>query len=219
MSDKKSNYKVESQYFPHKFLWKVCNMMFEEGNKNNIKDEKEKFYMTSLLMAFLSYEGYINYLGENIAPEIWEDEQNFFTRQNNYPGIKGKLKFLLEKIGEEMPDEEEVQYSTILKLKKFRDTLSHIKPYKCEISANDDIDEKLFYFQTNLQQYIEQFCTKDNTECVIINVENFIECLHKKAKNYINSKNGCHIKVNGWFHGYALKGFNSINVGRTTSED
>ena len=52
------------------------------------------FHISAMLLAYLTYEAYINFLGDRFASETWRDEKEFFSKKP-YQGLEGKLKFLV----------------------------------------------------------------------------------------------------------------------------
>ncbi len=49
------------------------------------------FDLSAMLMAYLTYEAYLNFLGTRVTPSDWENEREFF-RKAPYKGTEGKLK-------------------------------------------------------------------------------------------------------------------------------
>jgi hypothetical protein len=67
-----------------------------------------------MVFAFHSIEGYLNFVGEKILPELWKDEKKNFSRT----GIRGKLSKICECCGIALPDKGRRPYSTVSELKK-----------------------------------------------------------------------------------------------------
>jgi hypothetical protein len=44
-----------------------------------------------MVFAFHTIEGYVNFIGERIAPEIWQDEEKYFK---NCPTVAGRASFV-----------------------------------------------------------------------------------------------------------------------------
>ncbi len=153
------------------------------------------FHITAMLMAYLTYEAYINFLGDRFAPDVWKNEREFFSKKP-YKGIQGKLKKILERCP--MPDLKKGQrpYQTIMGLKKLRDFLSHCKPDKYTktiIHNPDNIDILIF----GKYDKIEQLVSKEKAEAAVKDVRELIEFLHEHAAQHTNDK---------WFGSEALGG-------------
>ena len=48
--------------------------------------------MSSMLLAYLTYEAYINFLGDRFASDVWKNEKAFFAKKPYY-GLEGKLSY------------------------------------------------------------------------------------------------------------------------------
>lgn len=76
MKDAQTN--INGELFTHKILWACCEQQFKAADEANSKKEGTIYHeLSAMLFAYLSYEAYINFLGEKVAPDAWEDERNF----------------------------------------------------------------------------------------------------------------------------------------------
>jgi hypothetical protein len=48
-----------------------------------------------MVFGFQTVEAYLNFVGERLAPEIWDDERNYFRREP-YRGWDGKLRKVMD---------------------------------------------------------------------------------------------------------------------------
>jgi len=87
------------------------------------------FYLAGCLMAYLTYEAYLNYVGETVAPEVWAKEREIFSA-DPYRGTNGKLKKLRERCGMPYPDMTRRPFSAIGELKALRDAVVHARPVR-----------------------------------------------------------------------------------------
>ena len=129
-------------------IWRAVEIQKRMEVATAINDERRTLRLSSMLLLFMSFEAYLNHLGEIIAPEIWKNERiNFNGRTEiggeKYPGPIGKYTYLQRSCG--ISDDSVVTEIGIVKeLKKFRDLLAHGKTEGGQISyscRNSDIPE------------------------------------------------------------------------------
>jgi len=163
--------------YPHEILWRSSLQSLEliDGSESARED---RLSIQALLTGFLSFEGFINYLGLEMFPRIWNNEREFFS-QGDYIGIEGKVAYLFE----ELPDLElrkgEEPYQTFKKAKDMRDKLSHPKPFqytKIIEFKNSDIDNYPD-FSTEWKEYEG----KKNTWTALNRLKELAEILRSKA--------------------------------------
>jgi hypothetical protein len=158
----------------HRVLWKVV----EKQAKISVEQKQGSFYtnLVSTVFAFHTIEAYLNYIGELIAPLIWQDERNFF-RKDPYRGFNGKLKKVLELVGLPWPEPVTRPLETVLKLKELRDLIAHAKPerYNNIILHAEDTEPPLIIPTIN-KLVTEQF-RKD----AIFDVEMLLNHIHSNA--------------------------------------
>jgi len=171
---KKSTTKIEGEYFTHKVLWQCALHQMEAGRSTN-KGGRLYFDMATMLMVFLTYEAYLNFLGNHVAPEIWRNERIYFSKPP-YVGVNGKLKKILEVCGNINVDKGKRPYQTIQELRKLRDFLSHGKPIKFGKTISHHVDHDPPLFDTGLSKYI----TPRKAERAIKDTEQFIDVHHIK---------------------------------------
>jgi hypothetical protein len=76
--------------------------------------------LVAMIFAFHTMEGYLNYVGQRIAPELWINERATFK-----PGLSGKLNAVYERCGVGRPNLGKRTYSTLIELKKLWDRVAH----------------------------------------------------------------------------------------------
>ncbi len=187
---------IRGETFTHKILWECCLRQIETARRRT--RGTKYFHITAMLMAYLTYEAYITFLGDRFAPEIWKDEREFFSKPP-YSGIEGKLK----KIGECCPisgiNKGRRPYQTIKNLKILRDFLSHCKPDKYELTTIHSRDNEPPLFGEYGK--IDKLVSKKQAGIAIKDVEEFIVLLHTQA-----SKRSKDI----WFGRYATDALGGI---------
>ena len=170
---------IYGETFTHKILWECCQRQMETARRR--KKGTKYFNMTAMLMAYLTYEAYINFLGERFAPDIWVNEREFFSKAP-YQGIEGKLKKIQERCPIGAIEKGGRPYQTIKKLKDLRDFLSHCKPdkyYKTIIHTRDK-EPPLFGKYDKLGTLV----TPEKAEIAVADVKAFIGFLHKQASRH-----------------------------------
>ena len=78
------------------------------------------FALSAMLMMYFAFEGYLNWLGHLIAPEVWESEKNFFNKAP-YQGTLGKYLFLSKVLVMEPLDKSKGPFQTVKDLQQLRD--------------------------------------------------------------------------------------------------
>ena len=116
--------KAIGEEYLHKDAWAVVRRQLEHAEANHrgaLYDD-----LVAMIFAFHSIEGFLNFVGDKIAPEIWRDEKEHFKGT----GIDGKLKKICKLCGLGEPQKGRRPYSTLSTLKYLRDEMAHPKPRK-----------------------------------------------------------------------------------------
>lgn len=181
----------QGESFSHKELWECANILYEHGRE--VKKGGLYFDLATILMAYLTYEAYINFAGDRLDPETWRNEKDFFN-QNDYFGIDGKLKRIQEICGNFAIDKSRRPYQTIRMAGKFRSTVVHAKTYKYKKSIEHCIGDE----PSPWPEDCFSFVSEANAKKVLTDIESFIKYLHEQIKPYL---------VNDiWFQDEALTG-------------
>ena len=114
----------EGENFTHKSLWCVVARQIENAEARSSGALYD--HMAAMVFALHAFEAYLNFLGVRLAPDIWNDEQNFFRREP-YRGFEGKVRKVFELCRLAEPDRLARPYSTIWALKALRDVIAHGK--------------------------------------------------------------------------------------------
>jgi len=171
---------IRGETFTYRVLWDCCLAQIEAAEKTDAG--KQAFYITSMLMAYLTYESYINFLGDRFAPEIWAKEREFFSQsqkdRKGYRGLSGKLKYLSERIPLEGIKTDRRPMQTIGRLKKLRDFLSHgpVDRYEKTIVHHRGKEPPLFGYGK-----IDRYVTPTLAARAVDDIKEVIEFLHAQA--------------------------------------
>jgi hypothetical protein len=105
----------------YRSLWHAA----EQLRVNGEKDDDNGFWslLAATLFVFIAYEGFLNDLGERVAPDIWVGEREFFSKRT-FVGTLGKTRFLAQRIGLAL-DRVGRPYSTLAELSGWRNGLVH----------------------------------------------------------------------------------------------
>ena len=98
---------ADSEEYLHKAAWQVVMRQIEHAET----DQTGALYddLVAMVFAFHCMEGYLNFVGAKIAPELWKHEKERFGRT----GIAGKLNAICERCGVAVPDKGRRPYSTV----------------------------------------------------------------------------------------------------------
>ena len=109
---------IEENY-THNYLWRTAQTL-----KRCECSQRDRFYLdlSALLMAYLALEAFVNFLGNIICPELWDDEKEAFRGQGDT--IEAKIG-AIAKACQFKWKKGERPYQDIKKLKKFRDSMVH----------------------------------------------------------------------------------------------
>lgn len=114
----------EGEEYLHKAVWRVVQRQIEYAEANRqgaLYDD-----LVAMVFAFHALEGYLNYVGEKIAPDLWRDEKTQFSEN----GVIGKLAAICERCGLGSPDYGKRPYGTLSQLKKLRNGMAHPRTRK-----------------------------------------------------------------------------------------
>ena len=179
MKDAKTT--IKGELFTHKFLWECCELNCQAAERAKVEKIGPIYYeLTAMLMAYLTYEAYINFLGDRVAPEAWQNEQVFFN-SDPYRGIAGKLKKISEVCHIQNLKKGERPYQTIIELCKLRNYLSHGKPDKYETEIEHPNLNQPSLFHSNLYELV----TPEKMKKALEDVKSFIDLLHCNAAPYV----------------------------------
>jgi hypothetical protein len=119
----------------------------EERLKENNREGIAFEVMACLSMLAFSFEARVNFLGAKLLKDKWRERQVF----NNKVGqVFNKLNLGL--------NEEERPYTSIEKLKKFRDSIAHGKPCSIEVDEVVEVNEDAIEDVVDLTAGWEEFC-------------------------------------------------------------
>lgn len=140
----------DSTIFAYELVWRAAQSALQVASIKSPKIRKHHLALQSFLCGFIAFEGFTNFMGEEIAPDIWMDERNFFSR-GKFRGIIGKVNFLVDRFQNGKSIKQSEHYGAFLELKKMRDFLAHLKPERMKeysVGGSPSFSSKLDQIQT-----------------------------------------------------------------------
>ncbi len=171
-------FEVESVSNTYEYLWHACEKSLEDAK--NTRGSPWYYYFTAMTMAYFCYEAFLNHLLLQIAPDIWANEKEYFSKAP-YKGTEGKLRKVCDIAQLPFPEKGSRRYQQIKLLKELRDFVAHGKTEKHNsvVQATSGLDT------LNIQSAIYKLVTKDNTERAIPALKEFIISLNEKVREKV----------------------------------
>lgn len=170
----------EGQTFPHRFLWGVVE---EQAQLANARErEWSRPALVAMVFGFLTVEAYLNFVGERLAPGIWQDERNYFRREP-FRGWDGKLRKVMELVEMPWPATITRPLKTILELRELRDRIAHPKPEKLTSEILHEEGTPAPFLDFTLRA---KFTPKDKLARAVHDVEEFLNHVHCLAAPKVN---------------------------------
>jgi hypothetical protein len=156
----------------HKAVWQVVQRQLERA-----RAQQPGFLLDDLVaMVFASHalEGYLNFLGERIAPTEWRDERERFAAT----GVTGKLTFLefLCEVPPLTPGRR--PHSTIVLLIRLRNRIAHPKTIKIQTETEYPEGKRPPLFHAS---YLEQQVSHAKALRAMEDVREVVARLHSAA--------------------------------------
>ena len=166
-------HEITGQVFTHQYLWNCATTLLAQPET---KSSKDMYYqMAGMVMAYFTFEAYLNFVGSSVELTAWKDERDFFSK-GQYRGTQGKLKLLCEKYQIKV-DRDKRPYLTVREAGWLRDYLAHGKPelYALEVDVEEGKDPDMF---AGLKIY--DLVTREKADRTLQDTEEFIEYLHSE---------------------------------------
>ena len=138
---------VEEEIYTHEYLWRSATALMEQARSD---EGGYKFLLPSLLMSFLAYEAFLNFLGNVLAPELWVDERKNFKGK----GLEGKLGAIVKKLPEFLWHKGSNPYQSVKSLENFRDMVAHGKVIASSYVTHQKDDGTHYKFQHVWDNYL-----------------------------------------------------------------
>ncbi len=178
--------KVVEEIYTHEYLWRSSSTLLKQGEKENSYHQ----LLPALLLSYMAFEAFINYLGFILLPELWNDEKTTFRGK----GIEGKLKKIVSELTGFSWEKDRSPYQRIKQLESFRDIVAHGKVLSSEYVAEQKEDGTHFQFQHAWDRYltissIKQFrgAIKEFCQSLLVEARNKSDHLHLNFNAYEGS--------------------------------
>jgi hypothetical protein len=122
-SKRASRHLVVGEHLLHRHLWEGARFL----DSLAAEDMPVRYFprLAASLFLYFSFEAFLNYLGNIVAPQVWADERTFFSRgPSKYRGTLGKLDYLMDQL-HVAGNKSTRPYRTIKTLDGGRDALTH----------------------------------------------------------------------------------------------
>lgn len=113
-----------STSYAHRILWESAQRHLELAAQH--PDDAWILHLSAGLLTAAAFEAYLNYIGEEILPQVWNNERSFFST-TQYRGTDGKLKRIAEEIEWSLPPKGRRPYSGVRSLQRLRDKMVHAR--------------------------------------------------------------------------------------------
>lgn len=171
----KERRRLTGKSYTYRVLWTSANRLLKQGQNSDVSFD---FFLSSMIMAFFVLEGYVNHLGERIAPKVWINEKSFFSEgEGKYRGTLGKLSYLAEQ-AEHALDMSRRPYQSIRHLHKLRQLIVHARTEQFDIEVEFAPAKGPDFRKSQLQQAVNGPMAKR----VLKDVKTLVEALHIAAK-------------------------------------
>jgi len=171
MKSKRQQYEV----FNHRIVWQAAarNLcLVDSGNRDG-----KYFTLGARVLTFFAFEGYLNWLGELIFPDMWQSERNLFTKPP-HAGTLGKHQYLREYLGLPPLPAKDRPLSTAIMLHRVRNFLAHTKPERGERTVEFSFPE----FPPTYDGFLNAVCTPDAAQISMDDIRVLANQLHEESK-------------------------------------
>lgn len=162
---------VSGESYTYEILWSCCQRQIDLAER--MTNGKMYYWLTSMSMAYFTYEAYLNHALHKVAPDIYQQERTYFLDPNYY-GTPGKLKKLTELASLEFPDVSRRPYQSIKILQKLRDSVAHGKPDPFEVVVKHRAGEN----PTAIPSSFEKIVSEKNAKNSIADLKEFVRWLN-----------------------------------------
>lgn len=162
---------VEGEVFTHRVLWSACQRQLHVARSE--PKGSWYFHLTAMLMGFMTYEAYVNFLGSKLQPELWKEERTTF-RTAPYKGTSGKLRKLCELHDVPFPDKGRRPFQSVTTLNALRDLVAHGKPDEFELTVRHAEGSNPALINCSLDDFVSERKAEQN----LADLKEMIESLH-----------------------------------------
>ena len=142
--------KVTEEVYTHEYLWRAAETLYKHASLG-----RRQFYyrLSALMMVYISFEAFINFIGEIMCPDLWLNEKDAFRGKGD--AIESKIDAIVRQFPGYEWRKGERPYQDVKRLKKFRDLVAHGKVIRGEYVAFPKDDEIDFRWTHEWDEFIE----------------------------------------------------------------
>jgi hypothetical protein len=170
---KEREQKYES--YNHRILWITAQKNLALSRDSEV--DSLYFALSAMLMMYFAFEGYLNWLGHLIAPEVWDKEKDFFNRPP-YQGTLGKYLFLSKVLVLPAPNKSGGPFQTAKELQQLRDKAVHPRTESGKRNVKFTEDN----FPPNYRSWLSTKVSAKKRDRAEKNIEALVNELHHGAK-------------------------------------
>ena len=161
----------------YEILWRAARSTLDMAEVRDPRIRVDHLSICSILTGFLAFEGFINFVGNEIAPEVWKIERKFFSR-GKFRGIVGKIEYLFTLFPNAELKKGAEPYLTFKRVKDIRDNLAHNRVlHYTEMNSNDE---------PSLRTLWEDFDTPEKIKPALQKLKEFAEVIRIEALKLLN---------------------------------
>lgn len=172
MSKQRFVEEASGEEYVHKAVWLVAKRQISHAEAHPKGAQFD--HLVARVFASHALEGYANFLGEKVAPELLADERTRFRKT----GLGGKLLALYERCGLPAPEKGRRPWSTIRKLKRLRDCIAHPRTQTTNKTTEyvDGKEPPLF-----AKSWMDRVVSHQNAVLAMEDVKAIVDLLHQAA--------------------------------------
>ncbi|MDA0737801.1 MAG: hypothetical protein O2999_07310 [Nitrospirae bacterium] len=141
------NIEIEEEIYTHEYIWRSSTYLVACCEEENA-DYRQ--LIPALLMTFLAFEAFVNFLGHVLAPDLWKDEKKNFKGK----GLEGKLGAIEQRLPSFNWEKGKPPYQSVKTLEAYRNMVSHGKVVASKYNAEPKEDGTHFRFQHSWDEYL-----------------------------------------------------------------
>ncbi len=142
-------YSMNEEIFPHEYLWRSSTAITKR--LSGIEEDVHHLHVPALLLTLLAYEGFLNFCGRIVRPDLWSNEKATFRGK----GLEAKVEAIVEHVPAFVWRKDAGCYQRIKRLEKFREVATHAKVQVNEYEATERSDGSHVTFKQEWDAFIQ----------------------------------------------------------------
>lgn len=142
-----NNISIHEENYTHEYLWRSGSQLLLQANK---EENSFWFLLPALLVSFMAYEAFVNFIGCVLLPKCWENEKEYFKGK----GLEGKLEVIVAKLPDFSWHKGERPYQCLKDIETFRDLVAHGKVVVTGYTTERQEDGTHFRFEHPWDTYL-----------------------------------------------------------------